>query len=200
MIIRLLAGLAAAFAILCVTATARAQNDQTVVIGLGGGGYTAEADEVRSDRYLAMSHVYVEWYAFDTLGVGFRRTVLYDGTGLIVLSGLEALSVQTNVLTAHWIVYGERDYARVGLVGGVGIATYEYDDVIFGGAVRGHVKTSGPAALAGVYLDWGADGFGGRLGYDTISTHLDDVAVSAGDTRSANATGSGPYVDVRRAF
>lgn len=198
---RLLTGLAVVFAIVFAASAAQAQNDQTVVIGMGGGGYTSDSDGVRGDRDLVMSHLYVEWYAFDTLGIGFRRTVMLEvGIGLLAFGGFETFSVQTNMITANWVAFGEKSYTRVGLVGGVGTAEYEYDGALPLFGFDRHVKSSGLAALAGVYLDWGADGFGARLGYDYIATELDDVDIAGVGTRTPDATGAGPYLDLRWAF
>ncbi|HKI99984.1 MAG TPA: hypothetical protein VKB51_16025 [bacterium] len=178
-----------------------AENDQTVVIGWGLGGYDAPADDVRGDRKLLASHAYVEWYALDELGFGFRRTVLIEtGIAFLALGAFETFSLTTNMVTVNWVPFGAQRYARLGLVAGVGTADYKYDGVFFllGGATR-QAHTSGTATLAGAYLDWGGDGFGARLGYDMISTNLDNVTVS-GSSLKADGSGNSIYFDLRWAF
>ena len=181
---------------------ARAENDQTVVIGIGGGGYTVEEDEIHGDRTMMLSHLYLEWYALGSLGFGLRRTVMLE-TGaplLLVFGGIEVFSAQSNMVTVNWIVLGSQSYARLGLVAGAGNAKYEYDGVLLFGVVERHVKTSGSATLGGIFLDWGGDGFGARLGYDAVSTKLDDVDVPGVGMVKADASGSAAYLDLRWAF
>ena len=190
--------------LLMVAPDARAENNQTVVLGIGAGGYVVGDDEIRpqGDRSQTLTHLYAEWYPVEQFGFGFRRSVMLNALGFafLGLGTLDVLAVQTNMATVNWIVYGAQEYARVGLVAGAGNAQYEYDGMVLFGLGERHVKTSGSAALAGIFVDWGADGFGGRFGYDYISTDLSDVDVPGAGTLEADASGSALYLDLRWAF
>lgn len=183
---------------------ARADNDQTVVIGIGAGSYSVAEDEVRpkGDKSQTLTHVYVEWYVLDEVGFGFRRSAMLNVLGFAALSlgTVDVLAVRTNMLTVNWIPYGAQDYLRIGLVAGVGNAKYEYDGVLLFGLAETHVETDGTATLGGIFVDWGGEGFGARFGFDAIGTDLDDVVVPGDPPKKADASGAAAYLDVRWAF
>lgn len=180
---------------------ARAQNSQFIVVGAGLGNFRySTTDDVRAgglglDAFdnAAQAQLYVEWYAFGPLGFGLRqhRSGGFQGGGF----GYDRdVNVQALLVTGHWVVWGAQDYARVGLLAGVGPVTYEFTLTPPGGASYSD-STSGTEALLGGYLDWGGDGFGARAGVNLVATSIGDMHGA-----SADGSGTGLYLDLRWAF
>lgn len=186
-------------------------NDQVVVIGAGFGGHAfsrthhAESESSELDvKSALMSQYYAEWYVFDEVGVGLRfitfgttasalTTVTLGGTTETVKDEIE-LNVDNWQLTVNWVPLGGSSYARLGVLAGLGISDYELAETRTPGGSDTN-STSGTAALLGVYVDWGADGFGARLGTQYLATDLGDI-----DGSSVDASGRDIYLDLRWAF
>ena len=199
--ILIVAALVAAMGLLA--AGARADNDQTVVIGFGGGGYHMDGDDVHGSRDMLAYHLYAEWYALGELGFGYRRTQTVDvgGVATCEVGICETVTVTTDMLTVNWVPLGSKRYARLGLVGGYGIAQYQFQGTV--AILKGpteKVSTSGTAALAGIYFDWGGTGFGARLGYDALFTQLKDATSASGVRLKTDGSGYMTYLDLRWAF
>lgn len=109
-------------------------------------------------------------------------------------SSTAELVVDTVLVTAHWVPLGGRRYARMGVLAGLGMTSYEFTETNDPGP-DASVTTSGPATLLGVYLDWGADGIGGRFGAQYLATSLDPV-----NGADVDVSGREIYVDLRWAF
>lgn len=190
---RLGAGLALAVVVLFAATTARARNDQTVVIGVGVGP-AGTSDAVAGSQQVTASHLYAEWYVLGAAGLGVRRIALTDG-GLLDL--LSDYSVTVTLATGHWVAYGAQEDLRIGLIAGVGRADYHYRP---NGWFSNDLETSGTAALAGAYLDKGGSGLGVRIGLDYLWTRLDPLAVPGQGEQAADAGGASLYLDLRWAF
>jgi len=134
-----------ALSVLLWTGTAAAAPaDQSLVLGLGGGGHTFSAqDDYRAGAVngrpmnrASLGHVYAEWFGRDTLGFGLRYLLLVNrehatagvGEPLPASPGGEPVdrevTVAATLVTLNWVVAGARRWARLALLGGVGQVTY----------------------------------------------------------------------------
>ncbi len=209
----------------CIHTEIRA-NDQKLVVGLGGGGFIYfEEDDPRKDTgsdavedseridTLSMTHFFLEWYGWDSLGIGCQSLTTNKGFEYTVLGGSQTRKVMISnyLATAQWIMFGSSDYTRFGLVLGSGLSYYNYryycradsgytcDNVLQVWVSRGRANTRG------VFLDWGGADFGARLGYNRLETSGYDAfrEEGSGNTiRLENVDGSGHgfYFDLRWAF
>ena len=179
-------------------------NDQNVVIGMSlFDSYTfKESDDVRSAVFTdpgqaAYGHIYVEWYGRNRVGIGYRLLVVVNeeevagtDTGKLVFA--------SEMLTLHYLPYISADkYSRIGVYGGYGSAEYtvtdEVNDIEY--------TATGNATTYSIYLDWGSEDFGARLGVGTLTTELgevkqDGVAIAG----KADVSGNFGYLDLRWAF
>ena len=186
-------------------------NDHIVVIGAGFGGHTFATPHRAGQNTVAlevisafMQQIYGEWYAFDQVGFGLRlitfgtsassfTTVTVGNTTTTATSEVD-LNVGNLLFTVNWVPLGGQRYARLGLLAGLGLSDYEFTESSSpaGSATE---STSGPAALLGIYVDWGADGFGARFGLQFLETDLDPINGSPVDV-----SGREIYLDLRWAF
>ena len=81
----------------------------------------------------------------------------------------------------------------VHLLAGIGTAEYEATRTFGSSSFSG--TSTGPATLAGIYVDWGGDFFGARFGANVISTDLGDI-----NGLEVDASGTSLYFDFRWAF
>lgn len=193
-------------------------NDQEFVVGAGLGGFNfSESDDFRqgSDEFNGSDEIdagvlfqlYGEWYLLDDIGFGLR---LMSVTGARTYENQfakleDTANVQATLITVNWIPLGSEDYVRLGLMGGLGGASYEAKrtftdkEGILGGDSEDSESTSGTASLLGVYVDWGADGFGARFGVSQLYTDLDPIK-SGGEELAVDGTGTAWYFDLRWAW
>jgi hypothetical protein len=184
---------------------ARAENDQTAVIGFGFGIHTfSQTDDFRRGQspfileldIAGMGQLYAEWYLLEEIGLGVRLMSLgvteevigFGGTG-----GTKELSVRNVLGTVTWVPVGATGYTRLGLIAGAGVSDYEATNTFPGQEFSG--STSGLAALLGIYVDWGGKDFGARFGANVLSTQLDKL-----DGAEVDASGTAFYFDLRWAF
>ena len=207
-------------------------NDQTYVLGIGVGGASLSSNgelSFTSEEVKMGSHIYLDWYAFDSVGFGIESASLLnnapsscpesgEGYGS---SSCELLSFDHQFAKLIWIFSGEKDYSRSGLKIGAGTSSLSYSSSAstfecVGGYYNDHclewgttklptskcTSDSGSASLVGIFYDWGADGFGARLGYDTISNQVGEITCSWRDTKieGVSSTGGLGYLDLRWAF
>ena len=90
------------------------------------------------------------------------------------------LDIANLLFTVNWVPLGGRRYARLGLLAGLGLTDYEFTETNGPGGTATS-STSGTAALVGIYVDWGADGFGARFGTQYLETDLDAIDGSSVD-------------------
>lgn len=185
-------------------------NDQTFVIGAGLGSHRFipphEAGEPTAleIKSTLLSQYYGEWYVLDEIGFGLRlihmdaavsssTSVSVGGVSSTARSEVE-VDITTYLVTVNWVPLGGRDYARLGLLAGAGLTEYELMQTYDPGPDSTD-STSGPAALAGAYLDWGGPDFGARFGGQYLTAALDDI-----DGEAVEIDGSEFYLDLRWAF
>ena len=189
-------------------------NDQDVVIGLDvGGGSFSTIDETRKEGVVCSIcpdltsvttlNLYAEWYLFDSIGIGYRGSSASGGWELFA-SNVKVTHKWTStnsLLTGNWIFWGETEYTRAGAIIGAGSSEYEYKATIEVDSVtvEAPYTTSGSASMFGIFLDWGGESFGARLGYDSIATNLDPLVIRS---KSYNVDGSysGGYLGLRWAW
>ena len=181
-------------------------NDQKVVIGMDvGGGSFSTVDEVRKKeaicticpevKSVSTNNGYLEWYLFDSLGIGYRASQATEGyqlyTGSLDLTFKWTSS--NSFLTGNWIFWGENEYTRAGAIIGAGSSKYKLDITLETSSASLELpqETSGSASMFGIFLDWGGESFGARLGYDVIATTLDPLVSTIGSTTTIyNVDGS----------
>ena len=190
-----------------------ADNDQTVVVGMGVGIHTyAGSDDIRrglpqfggSDAITnaGMAEVFVDWFALGTLGVGLRdrymsTSRMYSGSGTTIH---QTVDVDMGFVTVTWVPLGATSYARLGIMGGVGNAQYTASQTATGQPDT-RASTHGSADLLGIYLDWGGEGFGARVGFDSVRTSLADLVFPGSAVRNkVDASGNTAYFDLRWAW
>jgi hypothetical protein len=183
-------------------------NDQTVVIGAGLGIHTySKADTIRQGvpgyggadeiKQAGMGELFAEWYALGIVGFGVRGISL--GTTRSYTSAGnqldESVTVGLTFLTLNVIVAGAESYTRLGLLGGIGSATYKVTATL-NGTQLGSNSASGSATLAGTFLDWGGEDFGARFGVNAIQTSIKDMTGGA----KVDGSGTSVYFDLRWAW
>ena len=184
-------------------------NDQTYVIGVGFGGadYQAtaesesgEKEDLFSYKPTVGSNIHFEWYLFDSIGVGLRTLgiqtpeVASYGMGE-KQSSYVPLLVNAQLVTFNWIFYGENDYSRLGLTLGYGSSSINQNFYDGTGC-----ENKGSASLGGLFFDWGADGFGARLGVDGVTNNLDEYKCGSNNKKNISGAGSSSYLGLRWAF
>ena len=193
---------AAALALIVPARGLHAENDQTAVIGVGVGFHRfSSSDDFRAPQFpflleidaAGMSQLYAEWYALGTIGVG-ARIINLGVTEEVRIGGStlqKEVTVQTNLLTLHWVPLGGRSYTRVGILVGAGSSNYKATEDASGFSG----SASGSATLAGVYVDWGGEDFGARFGAHFLDTDLDNL-----NGLRVDASGTAFYLDLRWAI
>lgn len=191
-------------------------NDQEFVIGVGLGGHNfSDSDDFRQGSELfdgsdeidsgVLFHLYAEWYLFDDIGLGVRNTAIAGGRTYSYLDAeqTDTASISALLLTVNWVPLGSEDYTRMGVMGGVGPATYTAEREVKFDSGEGNTSESetstGMATLLGIYVDWGAEGFGARFGVNYLNTDLDPIEFD-GEELEVDGTGYQWYFDLRWAF
>lgn len=185
---------------------AYADNDQNIVLGIGLGLHSfSQSDDFREPSgpftveidVAGMSQLYAEWYALGALGFGVRVVTLSVREEVSTIGGSTAghkeLTVSNVLGTVNLVLLGGTSYARLGVMAGAGSSTYEATESFSGSTASD--STSGTAALAGAYVDWGGADAGGRFGVNVLSTQLDKLGGF-----DVDASGTSVYFDFRWAF
>ncbi|MGK0289437.1 MAG: hypothetical protein ACI86H_000882 [bacterium] len=200
------------------------ENNQNVVIGAGAGfhayaandglrqsnlGYQSNINSVSEDDVTSalMAQVYVEVY-LKNFAFGFREIDLMSGRDYITSTAgklEQRWTVNNSLLTFNVVLLGASSYARFGILVGGGTSNYSYKETTtdYLGVVTSEQTRSifGIAVLTGGYLDWGDEGFGGRLGYSVLQTdYFGPMELGNGNRAYVDATGSQLYLDIRVAF
>ena len=197
----------AALLALVAAPQARADNDQTVVLGAGIGIHEySKVDAAREGdssvgiddvTHAGMSQLYLEWYALGNVGFGIR-TIGLGATRTTTILGVEIeekYETSIPLITIQWVPIGATSYTRFGLIAGAGSADHSYTVTV--GGSPSEVTASGSATLAGAFLDWGGEDFGARFGVHSIDTDLGNYKDT---TEPAEASGVAWYFDIRWAW
>ncbi|MCH8882896.1 MAG: hypothetical protein IIA41_05275 [SAR324 cluster bacterium] len=118
---------------LALSAAPAAANNQEWVLGLGLGVYSfSEIDEVRQDDPVLGSELdtgalfqgYVEWYALEEIGFGYR--VIGIGTGRSAVDPAtgdkleQTVGIALSLFTINWVPIGAESDTRLGIMLGIG--------------------------------------------------------------------------------
>ena len=166
---------------------------------------------------------YIEWYLFGNLGIGFRQLSTFNLTFPIpIFESIvgnhfeDKITINSRLITLQWIFLGSKSYARLGGIVGSGTTNYKWETSCSGtslgrsceerGILNQNRAATGNAQLTGLFLDWGGDDFGARLGYNQLKT--DSFSELKNEDSSGNITtisdldgsGSGYYLDFRWAW
>ena len=178
-------------------------NDQTYVIGIGlGGASYKEKPEFfyDSEKITKGANPFFEWYLFDSFGLGLKSITLQSADQYDYEDGktitYQPLNIVSNLITINWIISGEKDYSRFGLTFGTGNSEISLSS---GGSGSGY-STSGSASSLGIFFDWGADGFGARVGYDSVSNSFGEFKTRSRNEKNITGTGGLGYLGFRWAF
>ncbi len=180
------------FACLLTSTQVSAANNQKFVIGFGIGSYDFnEADLDDIDNILYGSE-FLEWYIFDEIGIGLRSHKFYK-TGSNE-SNKEFIMATAN-LSIIWVFYGSSDDLRASAYIGYGPGGVSYSDDEKGLDIS---ETTNDTSSGGVFLDWGGDKWGVRIGYHVISASFE----YENNSTSGKIDGSGNSCDlgIRLAF
>ena len=140
-----------------------------------------------------------EWYLFNTIGLGLKLRSLQSADAAKFEDGktvtYQPLKIDDKLVTINWIISGEKDYSRFGLTLGAGNSelTKSYSD-------GSGCSSGGSAASAGIFFDWGADGFGARLGYDSVNHSFGEFKCGSRNVKNITGMGGLGYLGFRWAF
>ena len=151
---------------------------------------------------------YFEYLVINNLAVGYRHQILYNYEKYDVSESQSTSKDRTRSIeienqigyVSYFIPVGERKYWRLGGVGGWGISKYEYNIARPSPELDFLESTSGTVIMLQLFADWGMDGWGGRMGYNWISTDYSAMEVSQTDERTPDGSGRGVSVNFRYAF
>ncbi len=192
-----------------------AENDQTVVMGVGYGIHSFnEIDDTRagSDYFGNVDEVnvagtlrfYLEWYMFENLGLGAKLHNLgVSRTYSTWTSSTEQKWEINNIFaTVNIVPIGGKGYARFGILAGFGPSSYQYTATTIGTGDDTSLSESksSMATLLEAYIDWGGEAFGARLAYSSLSVAYDDLEASDGTKTPISASGGAFCLDLRYAF
>ncbi|NQU63017.1 MAG: hypothetical protein HQ517_01855 [SAR324 cluster bacterium] len=181
---------------LLIAAPVLAKNNQTVVIGGSIGSYHFYEEGLNEIDSLIYGSEFLEWYLFDDIGIGIRSHKFYQ-TGSSE-SNEEFLMVNIN-LAVTWVFLGSSDDFRMAVYGGYGPGEVSTNSVVqTNGEGQTDVTAKANTTSAGIFLDWGGDTWGVRVGYHLVSAHFD----YQGGPDSGTIDGSGNSFDlgIRLAF
>ena len=177
---------------------------QPVVVGYGMGvandGFRAPQG-AGTARTGEVKQLYVEYYPLERIGIGWRlleTKVIWDRKAGEAISP-QFMTITNMWLTGTYVLTNPRAYLCLGATLGLGTAAYEYIATPQEGSGKDIPKEEGEGytMLAAVYIDWGQDGFGARLGLHIIST---SIASRLNDGTKIDGSGTGFAFDLRWAF
>ena len=168
-----------------------AKNTQTVVLGFGIGSYNFDDEDIKDVENIIYGSEFIEWYLFDEIGLGIRTHKFYKTDSAD--SDEELLMGNLN-LTVNWVFLGSEDDFRMAIYAGYGPGAVEYSNE----KANLEVSETATTSSGGLFLDWGSETFGIRLGAHVVSASFDYEE----DSASGTIDGSGSSVDlgVRLAF
>ena len=197
----------AVFTPLLPTHCAEAAEDQSAVIGITLVGFHKfdETDQVRAQSFglirdvAGVGHLFAEKW-FGRLGFGYRYQQVSKGERTAV-NGVTTKDVEIDItnhlVTAQFISWiSDGAYTRLAFIMGGGPSTYVLNDKL---ASPQKYSTSGPITLYGLYLDWGGEGLGARLGWNHLGTDYKRMPYQ-GSKLWAEGSGGQSYLDLRWAF
>lgn len=158
--------LAILFSLILLSSPVIAANNQTVVIGFGMGPFDFKDDDLGKIDNILYGSEYAEWYLLDEIGLGIRTHKFYK-TGSSD-SSEELLMANVN-LTLTWILFGSSSEFRMAAYIGYGPGGVSYKNSSAGIDVTASADTKS----GGLFMDWGGETWGARLGYHMVAASFD---------------------------
>lgn len=128
-------------------------------------------------------------YKFQTMNGGFEYSIL--GTTMKRTVDITNHIALVNV----YIPLDNEKYWLLGVTGGFGASTYTYNLDFSDATTDVKESSNGYVVPVGVFLDWGADGIGARIGYTYVISNYADI-----DGITPKGDGSQIYFELRYAI
>jgi hypothetical protein len=179
------------FVCLLASTPVMAKNSQTLVIGAGLGAYNFGDEDLSQISNLLYGSEFLEWYLFDEIGIGIRSHKFYKTDSSE--SNEEFLMANLN-LTATWVFLGSADDFRMAAYVGYGPGGVSYTNQ----AENIDVTTTASTSSAGLFLDWGGEMWGVRVGMHLVSARFDYK--EGDDSGTLDGSGNSYDIGIRLAF
>ncbi len=198
------------------------KHDHIFVVGIGYmlHGFSEEdsfrkaTGDYAGDQINAVAgpEAYLEFFLgkYFTLGAKYQR----GNGGFIyrVYANNGSAEVERIVTITNSILYGNLSVPmgssswRLGLTAGAGSTKYAYSfectkaEGSFSCLDKYQESSDGTVTTAGLFADWGADGFGGRMGFSSIQTKYDDMPDIDGKIQTPSGSGMQTFINLRYAY
>jgi hypothetical protein len=182
------------FGIMClifIPLSTYAENNQTLVIGFDMGLYNFADSDLDEIKNLAYGSEFIEWYLFDEVGIGIRTYKFVQSDTSDVDEEFQLVILQ---FTVNWVFLGSNDNLRMALFAGYGPGTLDYSNE----QMELHVSENADTASAGVFVDWGSDLLGLRLGFYSVSAKF--KFDESNESGTINGSGNSFNLGIRLAF
>lgn len=154
-----------------------------------------------------INNLYLETYWIGGFGFGYLHNGYFTTTTHVEVSTGTKIEknfvINNDFLVAHLVFnFGDSGFWRFGLRGGTGKSSYSYSEhyeKTGEDSIDTDQAVSGSASLAGWFLDGGHGSIGFRVGYQGVTTTLDNMTVR-GTSSEIDASGQQLYVDIRWFF
>ncbi len=165
---------------LLISSPASAENNQTVVLGFGLGSFSFQEQELNDIESVIYGSEFLEWYVLDEIGIAIRNHKFYKSD-----SSEDDEFLLTHIhLAITWVFWGSSSDLRTAAYIGYGPGNLTYSSEEEQLDITEQVNT----ASGGVFLDWGGETFGVRLGVHMISGSFDYEEGSSSGTIDGSAT------------
>ena len=170
-----------------------------------------DGDEINA---LAGPEVYIEFFLGEKFSIGAKYQYALGGVLYKVSDsgGTGTAEVERVITMSNAMLYGNFSVPlgtsswRMGVTAGTGSSTYNYRfectkaEGAFKCLDKYEESANGVVTIAGVFADWGADGFGGRMGMSSVKTRYDEMPDLDGKEQTPEGNGVQVFVDLRYAF
>ena len=179
------------FVFLLISIPALAKNNQTLAIGGGVGSYNFNDEDLNQINKLLYGSEFLEWYVWDDIGIGVRSHKFYKTDSS---AKSEEFLMATVNLSLTWVFLGSSDDFRMAVYAGYGPGGVSYSNE----AQQSDITATADTSSVGIFLDWGSERWGARVGYHLVSASFDYQQGS----ESGTIDGSGNSFDfgIRLAF
>lgn len=170
-----------------------------------------DGDEINA---LAGPEAFIEFFLCKNFSLGAKYQYTQGGVLYKVSDsgGAGTAEVERVVTMSNAVLYGNFSVPlgtsswRLGVTAGTGSSTYHYRfectkaEGTFSCLDKYEESTNGVVTIAGFFADWGADGFGGRMGMSSVKTRYDEMPDLDGNMQTPEGNGVQAFVDFRFAF
>lgn len=170
-----------------------------------------DGDEINA---LAGPEAYIEFFLGEKFSLGVKYQYAMGGVLYKVTNSASTGSAEVEriVTISNAMLYGNFSVPlgssswRMGVTAGTGSSTYNYRfectkaEGLFACDDKFDESTNGVVTIAGFFADWGADGFGGRMGMSSVKTRYDEMPDLDDKEQTPEGNGVQVFVDLRYAF